>query len=140
MYTPLSAKAALLQALAIPGYGLELIERIRRQSGRQVQLRLGSIYPALRALERRRLVRSRADAPRGAVGRPARYYELTPEGVATATAQREALGAFFRQGRYRPPSAGQVRLMRERLHRCAQVSRFVLKLRRALALAAGRAR
>ena len=139
MDTPLSAKAALLQALAIPGYGLELVERIRHQSSRQVRLSLGSIYPALRALERRHLVRSRADAPDGAIGRPARYYELTPEGVATATAQREALGGFFRQGRHDPPSAGQVQLMRERLHRCAQVSRFVLKLRRATALAVGAA-
>jgi PadR family transcriptional regulator PadR len=139
MDTPLSAKAALLQALALPGYGLELVERIRRQSGRQVQLRPGSIYPALRALERRRLVRSRTDAPHGAIGRPARYYELTPEGVAMATAQREALGVFFRQGRHDPPSAGQVRLMRERLHRCGQVSGFVLRLRRATARAAGTA-
>jgi DNA-binding PadR family transcriptional regulator len=135
--TPLSAVAALLQALAIPGYGLELVERIRHQSGRLVQLRLGSIYPALRALERRRLVRSRKDAPAGAIGRPARYYELTLEGVATATAQREALGVFFRQGRHDPPSPGQVRLMRERINRCAQVSQFVLELRRATAVAAG---
>jgi DNA-binding PadR family transcriptional regulator len=139
METPLSAKAALLQALATPGYGLELAERIRHQSGDQVQLRSGSIYPALRALERRRLVRSRADSPHGAVGRPARYYELTPLGVAVATAQREALGVFFRQGRHDPPSAGQVQLMREHLHRCAQVSGFVLELRRATARAAGTA-
>lgn len=131
MDTPLSAKAALLQALVVPGYGLQLVERIRHQSGRQIRLGLGSIYPALRALERRRLVRSRLDTPHGAVGRPARYYELTPEGVATATTQREALGVFFRQGRHDPPSPDQVRLMRERLHRCAQVSGFVLKLRRA---------
>jgi PadR family transcriptional regulator PadR len=137
--TPLSAKSALLQALTVPGYGLELVERIRHQSGQKVRLRLGSIYPALRALERRRLVRSRPTPP-GAVGRPARYYELTPEGAATATAQREALGVFFRQGRHDPPSAGQVRLMRERLHRCAEVSGFVLKLRKAMASAAGTAR
>jgi len=138
--TPLSAKAALLQALAVPGYGLELAERIRQQSGHQVQLRPGSIYPALRALERRRLVRSRTDGPRGAVGRPARYYELTPEGVAACTTQREALGAFFRPGRHDPPSAGEVRLMRERLRRCAEVSGFVLDLRRATARAAGTVR
>lgn len=140
MDTPLSAKAALLQALAVPGYGLELVERIRHQSGRQVQLRLGSIYPALRALERRRLVRSRPDPPHGAIGRPARYYELTPEGAAAATAQREALGVFFRQGRHDPPSSGEVRLMRERLHRCAKVSGFVLKLRQATATAVGTTR
>jgi DNA-binding PadR family transcriptional regulator len=139
METPLSAKAALLQALAIPGYGLELVERIRHQSARLVQLRPGSIYPALRALERRHLVTSRADASHRAVGRPARYYELTLKGVALATAQREALGVFFRQGRHDPPSVGQVRLMRERLRRCAQVSGFVLKLRGATARAAGTA-
>ena len=133
MDTPLSAKAALLQALAVPGFGLELVERIRHQSGRHVQLRLGSIYPALRALERHGLVRSRLDAPQGAVGRPARHYELTAEGAATATAQREALDVFFRQGPHDPPSSDQLRLMRDRLHRCAQVSGFVQKLRQATA-------
>jgi PadR family transcriptional regulator PadR len=137
--TPLSAKAALLQALALPGYGLELVERIRHQSGCEVRLRMGSIYPALRALERLGLVRSRLHPPHGAVGRPARYYELTPGGAATATAQREALGAFFRLGPHDPTSPGQLRLMRDRLHRCAQVSGFVLKLRHNTA-AAGTAR
>ena len=57
MDTPLSARAALLQALAIAGYGMELIERVRRDTHGHVRLRMGSVYPALGRLERERLVR-----------------------------------------------------------------------------------
>lgn len=140
MDTPLSAKAALLQALAVPGHGLELAGRIRRQSADRVRLRPGSVYPALRALERKGWLRSRTNVRHGAVGRPGRYYQLTPEGVAAATAQREALSAFFRPGPRDAPSAADVQLMRERLRRCAQASAFVLKLRRATAAAVERRR
>ena len=59
MRNPFNAKAALLQALATgPGYGLELLERIRDRTGDLVRIHLGSLYPALRALKREGLVRS----------------------------------------------------------------------------------
>jgi hypothetical protein len=80
-------------------------------------------------------MRSRVDAPPGAAGRPARYCELAPEDAAAATAQREALGVSLRPGPLHPPSSAQLRLMRDRLHQCAQVSGFVLELRQATAAA-----
>jgi PadR family transcriptional regulator, regulatory protein PadR len=139
MEAPLSAKAALLQALVIPGYGLELAERIRRDSSGRVRLRLGSIYPALRALEEQGLVRSRlVPRPRGA-GRPRRFYHLTPRGVAASLAQRDALAAFFRPVRARP-SAEEVKLMAARIRQCIELSAFVLELRRQVLSAAGRSR
>ena len=50
MDTPITAKAALLQALIEgEGYGLELIERVRTRTHGRVKLHQGSIYPALRA-------------------------------------------------------------------------------------------
>jgi DNA-binding PadR family transcriptional regulator len=139
MEAPLSAKAALLQALVIPGYGLELAERIRRQTSGQVRLRLGSIYPALQALEAQGLVRSRLVArPRGA-GRPRRYYRLTPLGRAASLAQRDALAAFFGSGRARP-SAEEVKLMAARVRECIELSAFVLDLRRRTLSAIARSR
>src|SRR5574341_1438418 len=83
--TPLSARAALLQALRVPGYGLELMKRVHDSTGGVVGLRMGSIYPALRALEGEGLVRCLRVAARRK-GRPRRYYELTPRGVRAAMA------------------------------------------------------
>jgi PadR family transcriptional regulator PadR len=129
METPLSAKAALLQALVIPGYGLELVERVRRSSSGHIRLRLGSVYPALRALEEQGLVRSRLrPRPQGA-GRPRRYYDLTPRGRTASRTQREALAAFFRPERGKPP-AEEAKAMGERIRQCAELSAFVLELRR----------
>jgi len=140
MDCPLSAQTALLQALALPGYGLELAERVRQQTGGQVCLRPGSIYPALRALERRGWIRGRVSARRNATGRPGRSYEQTPLGVAVATAQREALAAFFQP---RPRDASRrldTRAMRERIGRAARVSAFVLRLRGAVRAVSGHKR
>jgi PadR family transcriptional regulator len=134
----LSAKAAVLQGLAIPAFGLELVERVRRQTAGLVRLGLGSIYPALRALEQQGLVRSRPGFQPMSAGRPRRYYELTPRGVATAMAQRQALAAFFRP-RPAGSAAEDVGLMRERILRCARLSEFVLTLRRQTIQAAGKA-
>jgi PadR family transcriptional regulator len=126
---PLSTKAALLQALARPGYGLQLVERVRRATGGLVRLRVGSLYPALAALERKGLVRTRPGAKPTAVGRPRRYYELTPRGVTAAMAQRGALRRFFGPA----PAVGTpspAELMRDRIQACGQLSAFVVDLRR----------
>jgi DNA-binding PadR family transcriptional regulator len=140
MEAPLSAKAALLQALSIPGYGLELAERVRRNTAGHVRLRLGSVYPALQALEENGLVKSRPGPRAKGAGRPRRYYELTPKGVSAAMAQRKALAGFFRAER-EETSEEDVTIMRERLRSCSQLSGFILKLRRQTMLAArGRSR
>lgn len=136
MACPLSAQAALLQGLALPGHGLELAERVRRDTRGQVRLGPGSLYPALRALQRRGWIRMRA-APRQSRGRPGRCFELTPEGVAASAVQREALAAFFAARPGSGPSPIDVRAMRQRLDRTMRASSFVLRLRRAVQAAGG---
>lgn len=73
----LSVEAALLQVLGSgPGYGLELIDRLQERSGGRFLAE--AVYPALRSLEWKGLIRSYNGEPlpeRG--GRSRRYYELT---------------------------------------------------------------
>lgn len=135
MDTPLSARAALLQALTVPGYGLDLIERVRRGSRGRVLLRMGSVYPALLALERAGLLRRRPVFGRRR-GRPRRYYELTVAGVRAAAEQREAVLGLLRATPEAP--AGDVTAMRERLRACSDLSAAVLGLERAVRAAADR--
>ena len=135
METPLSARAALLQALAVPGYGLDLIARVRRASGGRVRLRMGSVYPALLSLERQGLVRRRrVDGRRR--GRPRQYYELTVPGVLAAMDEREAV-----LGLHRVPEAetgADHGAMRERMQRCSDLSAAVRRLRAGLQKAKSR--
>lgn len=97
MAASLDPKVALLQALiAGESYGLELIDRIRTNSGGRLVLAQARVYPTLRALEAEGLVESRDGDPlpeRG--GRPRRYYELTAEGRRVAKADAEAFAGFF---------------------------------------------
>lgn len=97
MDQPVTAKAALLQALIQgEGYGLELIDRVEQRTEGKVRLHQGSVYPALRGLEREGLVES-YEGPllpeRG--GRPRRYYRLTAQGSKAALEQRRAVGGLF---------------------------------------------
>jgi DNA-binding PadR family transcriptional regulator len=133
MRTLLNARTAILLALDRPGYGLQLIDRVYDQTGARVRLRLGSVYPALSDLERKRLVRSwEGPAPRR--GRRRRYYELTAKGVAAARAEREALQSLLGTA-LKGPTANELARMREGLRECAAVSAFVLDLQRRLAKA-----
>lgn len=97
MEAPLTARAVLLEALISgPSFGLELIERVKTRTKGQVRLGPGSIYPALRSLEREGLLRSwdgKPTAERG--GRPRRYYELTAEGRKAALTQRKIVFTLF---------------------------------------------
>lgn len=94
---PVAARAALLQVLVHgEGFGLDLIERVRSRTNGAVVLHQGSIYPALRALEREGLVTSREGDPlpeRG--GRPRVYYKLTALGQDEALANRDAVIGLF---------------------------------------------
>ncbi len=88
MLTPprLSHTAALiLKALSLGhGFGLEIMDITGLPSG--------TVYPALRRLERDRLVESKwePDTEATAAGRPARrYYEVTAAGKAAAGAATE---------------------------------------------------
>jgi PadR family transcriptional regulator PadR len=126
MRTPLNARTAILLALDRPGYGLQIIDRVRHQSAGHIRLRLGSVYPALSRLERSRLVRS-WEVPAPGRGRRRRYYELTGKGVAAARAEREALQGLMGAA-VAGPSTEEIARMRQRLRECADVSAFVLDL------------
>src|SRR4051812_41869963 len=97
MDTPISAKAALLQALVRgPGFGLDLIVRVKKQTNGSVTLGNASVYPALRGLEQEGLIESYEGEPmaeRG--GRPRRYYKLTALGARAAMEQRQTASALF---------------------------------------------
>jgi DNA-binding PadR family transcriptional regulator len=88
-----TARVALLLALREgPGYGRELVERIRCASSGRVRFAEGTIYPALGKLEAARLVRSWSVVPgRRRGGRRRSYYELTEHGARTLEVERESL-------------------------------------------------
>jgi PadR family transcriptional regulator PadR len=120
----------LLALLQGPGYGLDLIERVRGRTGGRIRLRQGGVYPALRDLERRKLVRSWTVKPPRS-GRPRRYYELTPKGVTVAYSHREAVAGLTTSETGPAVSRRELRAMRERLLECAEVTEAARWLRRA---------
>lgn len=73
-------------------YGYELVAELRRQTDAIVDLPEGTVYPALRRLERQGLVRGRwleiADARRR------RYYALTQDGERALAAGRRSWKRF----------------------------------------------
>ena len=90
-----SARAALLQALvAEEGHGLELIERIRMKTAGRVRLQQGSVYPALRLLEREGHVVSRREV-REEGGRPRVIYTITTDGRKVARLDAKAISILF---------------------------------------------
>jgi len=97
MDSPITVKAALLQALIRrEGYGLDLIERIKKETRGEIAPHQGSVYPALRDLEDEKLVTSYEGPPlpeRG--GRPRRYYKLTALGQKAALEQARVVSSFF---------------------------------------------
>ncbi|HYO56788.1 PadR family transcriptional regulator [Archangium sp.] len=98
MDTPLSTRTAILMVLMHDrSFGLEIIEKVRAHTDGQLVLNEGSVYPALKALEREGLVRSFEGEPlpeRG--GRPRRYYELTGEGRRAALERESGVPGLLR--------------------------------------------
>jgi len=86
-------QTALLQALISgPGFGLDLIERVKNRTEGKVLLGNGKVYPALRDLERAGFVESykvEENLPQRA-GRPRIYYRLTGAGFRAAQEERQA--------------------------------------------------
>ena len=97
MDAPISAKAALLQALIRgPGYGLDLIERVKKQTKGALVLGTGSVYPALRSLEAEGLLETyegEASLDRGNL--PRIYYRLTAKGARVATENKNTVAGLF---------------------------------------------
>lgn len=131
MNTSLNTETALLiELLRAPGYGLDLIERVRGHSGGLIRLRQGVVYPTLKDFNRRKLVRSWRVVTPGS-GRPRSYYGLTTEGLAVALAHRDAIAGFTRATAPRRPPRRMLAKMRERLCQCGEVAEAVAWLRRA---------
>lgn len=97
MVPPLNAKTTLLQALAAgDGYGLELITRVSAWTGGRFVLHQGSVYPALRSLERDGLVHSYTCGPISEKGgRPRIYYSLTDLGCQVADDHSRLVSSLF---------------------------------------------
>ncbi len=74
-----------------PRHGYALMEALRAGSGGQFDLPTGTIYPALRRLERAGLVHTRWSEDGG---RRRRLYELTPAGRRTLEEERSAWREF----------------------------------------------
>jgi PadR family transcriptional regulator, regulatory protein PadR len=68
-----------------PRHGYAIMEALRAGSGGQFDLPTGTIYPALRRLERAGLIRGTWSQ---AGGRQRRVYDLTPAGRRTLAAER----------------------------------------------------
>jgi len=96
MDAPFSTKAVILQELAGDvgddlGYGMAIIEHVRRRTEDRVSLHSGSVYPALAALEKDGLIKRKKG---GEPGR-ASYYVLTAKGRKLAGEQRELAKLVF---------------------------------------------
>lgn len=75
-----------------PMYGYEMLQEAERRSARAFQLKEGTLYPALRQMERAGLIRAtwrESDA-----GRPRKYYSLTPKGRRRAASKRRQWSAI----------------------------------------------
>jgi len=95
MDNSLTAEEALLQILLLDGtgYGLSFIERVKELTEGKIRLHQGTVYPALREMERKGLVSTFESEPlpeRG--GRPRIYYKLTKRGQKAA--EERALKGF----------------------------------------------
>lgn len=66
-------------------YGLQISETIEKGSKGKIQIKFGSLYPALRRLEARKLVESHwgEDEPDERGGARRRYYKITSSGKET---------------------------------------------------------
>lgn len=59
-------------------YGYQMIETLRSRSEHAFDLKAGTLYPLLHALEQKGLITARDEA--STAGRPRRYYHLTDAG------------------------------------------------------------
>jgi len=134
----LSTTAGILNVLLDgPRYGRDLIRLLHTRARGTVNPRPGTVYRGFESLVRKGLVRGWTIVPGGRRGARARkYYELTPEGIAVAERQREALAHLLSLTALRPPPDDAL-LMRDRLRRAAEVSAFTLKLQRRVRQASG---
>jgi DNA-binding PadR family transcriptional regulator len=127
----LGRETAVLLALGQgPASGVEIMARLRESVAGAPTLGPGTLYPLLRRLDEAGLVRSWAEDNRSRVGRPRRFHELTPAGVATLERMRQQirrLGSTTRD----EEDAAAIRTMRSNLLRGFRVSAFAAQLQKA---------
>lgn len=94
----------LLQAREM--YGYELVQAIRAETGNEIRLGEGVVYPVLHGLQKRRLLKARR---REVNGRIRVYYSVTRKGLNHLSALIEdwtrisgAVGALLKGGRHVP--------------------------------------
>ena len=78
-------------------YGYEILREAERRSARQLQMKEGTIYPALHQMERAGLLR--AEWRDGDTGRARKYYALNAKGRRQAASKRkqgESISAALR--------------------------------------------
>lgn len=75
-----------------PLHGLAIAREINQRSGNALQLKQGTLYPALHALERDGWITGEWDIPEGE--RPRRIYTVTPAGVAELERRLRAWNLF----------------------------------------------
>ena len=100
MDIPVSTKAALLEALITgEAYGGLLIERVSKRTRGVMDLKEGSVYPALAALERDRFIKrvGKDEVVPGRGGRPRRYFVLAAKGKKAAIENRKVIWNLFLQ-------------------------------------------
>lgn len=79
----------ILRTLALePQHGWAISERIHQISSEALQVRQGSLYPALHRLERRGWIKAKWGASEN--NRKAKYYELTKSGRQQLEAEQDA--------------------------------------------------
>jgi PadR family transcriptional regulator, regulatory protein PadR len=79
----------ILRTLALePQHGWAISERIHQISSEVLQVRQGSLYPALHRLERRGWIKAKWGASEN--NRKAKYYELTKSGRQKLEAEQDA--------------------------------------------------
>jgi DNA-binding PadR family transcriptional regulator len=102
MESPISTRAAILQALAVEScHGSAVISRMQEQTDDKLVLHSGSLYPALVGLENEGLIKKRrvVDSDDSKVGRPpTAYYELTRKGREIVHEHRTIVLAVFFPG------------------------------------------
>jgi DNA-binding PadR family transcriptional regulator len=111
----LTTRGTVLQLLRSgPGYGLDLIRRLKRSAG--LSLTEARIYPVLKQLEREGLVSAVRVAPgRRRGGRTRIYYRLTRSGSTLAERDRRRLLRLLSPVPARPWSRREREAMIERL-------------------------
>lgn len=83
----------ILDAVAeAPSYGYRICQSVLSRSAQTIELREGSLYPALHKLERQKLLK--ANWQTTAEGRRRKYYQLTPAGRRALEHKRDQWKSF----------------------------------------------